>query len=82
VSAAGFRDVNARVFDSPTRVQSAEHYLRIMERSAAPFVMLKKKLGEDGWTKASARVLEALRRQIPDVGIDLGAEAIFTSGVR
>jgi SAM-dependent methyltransferase len=82
MSAAGFRDVNASLFDAPSRVESPEHYLRTMERSGAPFVMLKKKLGEEGWARTSARFLEAIRRHIPEGGIELGAEAILTLGVR
>jgi SAM-dependent methyltransferase len=82
MSAAGFRDVNASLFDATSRVDSAEHYVRTMERSGAPFVALKKKLGEEGWKTARLRFLEAVRRHIPEGGIELGAEAVLTSGMR
>ncbi len=82
MSDAGFRNVADRAFDASLRVSSAEQYLRVMERAGAPFAMLKKRLGEEGWTKASVRLLEALRRRIPEGGADLGAEAILTWGER
>jgi SAM-dependent methyltransferase len=82
MSDAGFHDVVAHVFSASVRAESAEHYLRIMSRSGAPFVLLKKKLGEEAWAKAEARLLEAIRRRIPEGGMDLAAEAILTAGVR
>ena len=82
MTAAGFRDVTANLFDASLHVPSAEHYVRIMERSGAPFAMLKKRLGEEGWAKASARLLDAVRRRIPEGGMELGGEAILTLGTR
>ncbi len=79
---AGFRDVRASFFSAALHVDSAEHYLGVMERSGAPFAMLKKRLGAEGWVAAVERVLAALRRQIPEGGVDLDAEAILTHGAR
>jgi hypothetical protein len=63
-------------------VDSPEHYLRAMERSGAPFVALRKKLGPDAWSEAYARLLEAVRKRVPEGGADLAAEAILTRGTR
>ena len=82
MSDGGFHDVAAHVFTASTHVDSAEHYLRVMERSGAPFVALKKKLGAEAWAEAEVRLLDAVRRRIPAGGADLAAEAILTVGSR
>ena len=79
MSEAGFTAVSAQTFTATTRVDSAEQYLDLMARSGAPLVLLKKKLG-DAWAATEQRLLAAIRRQIPDGGIDLAAEAILTVG--
>jgi ubiquinone/menaquinone biosynthesis C-methylase UbiE len=82
MSAAGFRDVKAHVFNATTPIASPEHYLEVVSRSAAPFAMLKKKLGDDGWAPIEKRLLDALRKRIPADGASLAAEALITVGVR
>jgi len=82
MTAAGFGQVTANRFDASIHVPSAEQYVRSMVRAGAPFEMLKKRLGEEGWAKASVRFLGAVRRRIPEGGVDLGAEAILTLGTR
>jgi ubiquinone/menaquinone biosynthesis C-methylase UbiE len=79
---AGFRDVTAHAFTASTHIASAERYLEIVERSGAPIAMLKKKIGEEGWRGLRAKVLDAVRRRLPDAPVDLTAEAIFTVGTR
>lgn len=79
---AGFTDVEVESFTSTWRVESPAHYFRIMERSGAPFVALKKKLGAEAWAEAERRFLDALTRRLALTGPELSAEAIFTSGVR
>ena len=53
-----------------------------MARSGAPFVALKKKLGDEAWAKAETRLLDAVRRRMPVGGADFPAEAILTVGTR
>jgi SAM-dependent methyltransferase len=81
-SAAGFRDVHVVSFTGSTRVDSAERYLNLSTRAAAPFAMMRKRLGEQGWAAAEARLLEAVRKRIPPEGTTLTAEALFTIGTR
>jgi ubiquinone/menaquinone biosynthesis C-methylase UbiE len=81
MTAGGFRDVTARMFTASVRVESAAKYLDMIERSAAPIAMMRKKLGEDAWTAMRGRVLEALDKKISGP-TDLSAEAILTSGTR
>jgi ubiquinone/menaquinone biosynthesis C-methylase UbiE len=82
MTAVGFRDVTTHRFTASVRVDSAEHYLRIMERSGAGFAAMRKKMGEDNWPRVYGRLLEAVRRRIPEGGTELSAEAIFSVGVR
>ena len=82
MSGGGFRDVEAHLFTAAMHIDSAEHYLRVMERAGAPFVALRNKLGAEGWAQAQARLLDAVCRRIPEGGADLAAEAILTVGVR
>ncbi len=81
MTAAGFGEVTTHSFTASMRVDSAEHYLETMERSGAGFAMLRKKFG-DGWPRAYARLLEAVRRRIPPEGTELSAEAILSVGNR
>jgi ubiquinone/menaquinone biosynthesis C-methylase UbiE len=80
MSDAGFGEVTAELFTATAHADSAEHYLRIMARSGAPLVALKKKLGDAAWAETEKRLLAAIRRQVPEGGIDLPAEAILTVG--
>jgi ubiquinone/menaquinone biosynthesis C-methylase UbiE len=82
MSAAGFCDVSTRLFTSSVRIPSAERYLEFIVRSGAPFAVMKKKLGPAAWDSAMQRILDVLRRRIPEGGTELSAEAIFTVGTR
>jgi ubiquinone/menaquinone biosynthesis C-methylase UbiE len=81
MSAGGFRDVTAQLFDASMHVDSAEHYLEIIVRSGAPFAAMRKKIGEEAWAGVHARILEAVRKRITGP-MDLSAEAILTTGTR
>jgi ubiquinone/menaquinone biosynthesis C-methylase UbiE len=82
MSEAGFGDVSTQLFSSSVRVPSAERYLEFIVRSGAPFAVMKKKLPAAAWDSAMQRILDALRRRIPEGGTELSAEAIFTVGAR
>jgi ubiquinone/menaquinone biosynthesis C-methylase UbiE len=79
---AGFRDVTAEVFSTTTHVVSAERYLDLIVRSAAPLAVMKHKLGEQAWVATRSRLLDAVQRRMPEHGADLAAEAILTHGMR
>ena len=82
MTAAGFREVSARLVTASARVGSAEEYLEATERSGLPLAMLREKLGPEGWTAARARLVDVIRRHVPPGGADLTAEAILTRGIR
>jgi ubiquinone/menaquinone biosynthesis C-methylase UbiE len=81
MSAAGFRDVRCAPFTASARFESPEHYVTMMD-SSVPFTMLRNKLGPEGWAQTRARLLEAVRRRMPDSGAELAGEALFTIGTR
>ena len=82
MSAAGFRDVATSMFTASARIDSAEHYLQVMERSGAGFAALRKRIGEERWPGVYARLFEAVRKRIPEGGVELAAEAILSVGSR
>lgn len=79
---AGFRDVTARTFSSTAHFESADRYFEMMERSMAPIALLQKLVGKEGWLALRPKVLEAVRKRLPDGPADLAAEAILTVGTR
>jgi ubiquinone/menaquinone biosynthesis C-methylase UbiE len=81
MSAAGFEDVVAARFEASTRIDSADHYVHLLTRSAAPLAAMKKKLGS-GWDDARRRLLDAASKHLPSGTRELSAEAIFTSGLQ
>ena len=82
MTSAGFRDVATHFFTASARVDSAQHYLTVMERSGAGFGMLRKKIGEQAWPQVQKRLLDAIGRRIPEGGVELSAEAILSVGSR
>jgi ubiquinone/menaquinone biosynthesis C-methylase UbiE len=82
MSAAGFCEVSVHPFTSFVRIDSAHHYLEIMERSGAGFAAIRKKVGEAAWPDVKARMLESIARRIPEGGADFSAEALLSVGAR
>jgi SAM-dependent methyltransferase len=82
MTAAGFREVSVHPFTASLRIDSADHLLRIMERSGAGFAAIRKKVGESAWPQVQKRLLEAMARRIPEGGDDFAAEALLSVGTR
>lgn len=82
MTAAGFHDVSAHLFEASVRIESAEHYFELISRSAAPFAVMRKKVGEQAFEGIRTAVVAALRKRLPAGPTDLSAEAIFTVGTR
>jgi SAM-dependent methyltransferase len=80
--AAGFDDVSATAVRGGVRYASAEVYFDTMTRGGAPMAMLRNKLGEPAWQAAAQQALSSLRSRYGEGEVVLGAEAIFTTGVR
>jgi ubiquinone/menaquinone biosynthesis C-methylase UbiE len=82
MSAAGFVDVDPVPFTASALVESAEQYLDFMEKGGAPFAALRKKLGDAAWATVQEKLLEALRKRLPNGSAELSAEALLTTGRR
>ena len=81
MSASGFEEVVATRFVASAPVESAEHYVDVLSRSAAPLAAMKKQIGS-GWSEARKRLVDAVAKRLPGDTKALSAEAIFTRGVR
>jgi ubiquinone/menaquinone biosynthesis C-methylase UbiE len=82
LTAAGFRDVESHAFTAAMHFDSPDDYLTMILRTSAPVPMLQKRLGEREWGAVVDRMRQAVRRRIPESGVDLPAEAMVTSGTR
>lgn len=82
MSAAGFLDVDARAFTASVHFDSPDAYAAMMLRTSPTFAAVQRRLREPAWTVLVERLRDAIRRRIPDTGIDLPAEAMLTSGTR
>jgi ubiquinone/menaquinone biosynthesis C-methylase UbiE len=82
MTAAGFRDVTAQTFTALVHVASPDAYLDLVVRSAAPVALMRKKMGDEAWAQLRGRVLDAVRKRVPEDGAELSSEAIFTIGTR
>jgi SAM-dependent methyltransferase len=82
VREAGFRDVAARTFRLPIEFESIDAYWNMQTRAGAPIAVLKKKLGEDGWSAVAARTLGHLREKHGAGSVTLTIAGIITTGVR
>jgi len=81
LNAAGFHEVATHAFTASLRIESAEHCLDMMERSGAGFSDLRRGFGA-AWPHARVRLLNAIRRRVPERGTETSAEALLTIGVR
>ena len=79
--AAGFREVTVEAFTASVRIESPADYLELMERSGAPFALIRKRLGETAWADVQRRLTDAVRRRLPEGPTDLAAEALLSRGV-
>lgn len=79
---AGARDVTATVLDTSHRFASVDAYWAMFTTASAPFVVLRKKLGDAAFDAALARARAVLVERFGTGAFDLGAQAILTAGVR
>lgn len=79
---AGAREVTTTVLDGSHRFASLDAYWEMFTAASAPFVLLRKKLGDATFDAALARARAALIERFGDGPFELGAQAILTAGVR
>lgn len=80
--AAGAHDVTATTLDAKHRFASVDAYWEMFTSASAPFVVLRKKLGDAAFDAALARARAVLLERFGDGPFELGAQAILTTGVR
>lgn len=64
MEAAGFREVAVHSCPHPLGYASLEEFWGRAQRTAAPILLLRKKIGEEKWSEVSAGVQERLRNEL------------------
>jgi SAM-dependent methyltransferase len=80
LEAAGFERARTQLFKASVKFDSVEEYWRRFERSAAPLVVLKERLGDVAFAEAEARIRAELRARCGDGAFSLDCVAIFSCG--
>jgi ubiquinone/menaquinone biosynthesis C-methylase UbiE len=82
LEATGFEQVTTRLFKKSVSFASVAEYWQGFERAAAPLVLLKKKLGPEGFADAMTRAQTVLTESHGSGSFSLECAAIFTFGER
>src|SRR6478752_3050756 len=82
LEAIGFEQVTTQLFEKSVSFASVADYWRTFERSSAPLLVLKEKLGADVYTQAVERAQAGLRKTWGDGAFELQCRAILTIGER
>jgi SAM-dependent methyltransferase len=80
LGAAGFVDVSVRPFTHTLPGDTPAEFWAQTQRTTAPVVMLKKRLGEDEWRRVTQGVLERLEAQYGTAPVELRATAYLGFG--
>lgn len=82
LEAVGFEGVETQLFQQAVRYESVDQYWNDFQRSAAPLVVLKQRLGDEPYLAAMERVHGELRARLGDGPFSLDCCAILTFGER
>jgi SAM-dependent methyltransferase len=74
---AGFASVRVEERRHASQVPSLAEFWATVERTTAPVVLLKRRLGEERWKEVSAGVVSRLRAQLGDGGFELEFRALL-----
>ena len=66
MTAAGFREVKVRTISGTLTKPSLSDYWDLVQRSAAPVVLLRRKLGEERWAEVANDVFNRLHQTLGD----------------
>ena len=80
LKAAGFVDVTVEPYEHFVKLGSAEEYWHLMTRSAAPCVLMRRRLGEDEWARRSELARAYLEQAFPKARERLSTTAYFGFG--
>lgn len=79
---AGFREVAIHVVSHSQHVPNATVLWASMERSTAPFVLLRRRLGEERWRSLSERIVLRLTERFGTEPLVLAPEALLGTGTK
>ncbi len=80
MAAAGFSDIRVETADHPLEAPSFDAFWDSMERTNAPLVLLKHRLGAR-WTEAAPKIRERVRATVGDGPLVIGRGAFLGVGV-
>lgn len=79
---AGFADVTVKPVTHKMTLPSAEAFWTTVQRSTAPVVLLRRKLGEAAWAPISAAVQADLERRLGKAAVEDEVTAYLGTGVK
>ena len=80
LSAAGFRDVKVTPYTHTLSADSPAEVWSSCQRTTAPIVLLKKRLGDAKWTQVTSGVVERLEAQYGTGAVDITTTAYLGRG--
>jgi SAM-dependent methyltransferase len=82
MTTAGFRDVTVHTVTHPFTIPSLTEFWGVVQRTTAPVVLLRRKLGEDRWAEVGRGVFDRLRNALGDGPVTISGEARLGVGVK
>lgn len=79
---AGFRDVAIHTITHRKHIPSTTEFWATIQRSMAPVVLLRHRMGEERWAGIAPRIFERLRAAIGDGPLDMPLTAYLAVGMR
>jgi ubiquinone/menaquinone biosynthesis C-methylase UbiE len=82
LTAAGFKNVEIQVVSNKQTAQSPGALWGSMAKSTAPFVLLRRRLGEERWAELSAKILDRLTTRFGPGPLDVELQALLGVGTK
>jgi SAM-dependent methyltransferase len=82
LATAGFRDVAVHTVMHPQTVPSLPEFWGVVQRTTAPVVLLRRKLGEEQWADVSRGVFDRLRGALGEGPVEVSGVARLGVGVK
>jgi hypothetical protein len=82
LEAAGFSNVQVTIIAHGTTAPNPQAFWDSMARSSAPFVLLRRRLGEERWAEVSSKIGARLRDQFGPGPLPVEPQALIGVGTR
>ncbi len=82
MAAAGFREVAIHTITHTLIAPSLREYWGVVQRTTAPILLVRRKLGEEGWSEFTRRLHERLRDQIGEGPVETLSAAHLGVGIK